>query len=377
MKIKSILTPMSDPAAIDDIQLSASGKVAFWKMILPRKSVEYTAKDGTRQTLDFDEAYLTDLAKNAAVDSCGFLLADKENGHTMDPERWRGDVAKFEVRPDGLYGKVVFPNADAAKAVLDNPKLGVSARIREGVQKSDGTVIPRGIIHVLGTLDPQISGMSDWETADLSKSGEVLDLTEEHYKEPDMATKTTKTEAKSLRDFTEADIDAMTDDELDEFLSEFVPEFSDIVDEDDDDDDDEVVDETKDERELVGAGADMSKVAEDIELANGRAAYATSRAEDALSRLAESEWKSTSAEYLAAGVPPHLLDLAKPILARADEMVIDLSNTGEKDINVASIVIGLLDAAKGTIDMSNEAGHTGTFAEGEDPDAEILANWDN
>lgn len=374
-----ILTPN---AVTSEYDLSVrGGKLAFWKQILPMKQIHYTAKDGTRQTANFDRQYLTDLANNRAVDQVGFLLADKDNAHTMDPERWRGTVEAMEVRDDGLYGKIVFPNADAAKAVIDNPNLGVSARIREGVAKSDGTQISRGIIHVLGTLDPQVEGMSPWQTADLSQSDkDVLDLSNERFEE--MATK-------KLSDYSEADIDKMTEDELDSFLAEFAPEFDGTVfnegegdepeesDEPDESDDDEEFEEPAPSPELVGAGADMSKVQSDIDLANGRAAYAEQQARQALSELAQARWDKQRDGYLSEGVPPHMLDLAAPILARHSDMVIDLSNEDGEDVNVAQIVRGLLDAAKGVVDLSNEAGHSGTFrsGDGDDPDAAMLATW--
>ena len=370
-----------------DFDLSRKdGKLAFWKQILPKKSIDYTAKDGSRRTLDFTEEYLTDLANNKAVDKIGFLLADVDNRHTMDPERWRGEVEAMEVRDDGLYGKVVFPSPEAAKAVLDNPDLGVSARIREGVQRSDGSTVNRGIIHVLGTLDPQVSGMSGWQTADLStEQDEVLDLSNEEYK--DMSDK--KTEPRDLSEFTEADIDKMTDEELDEFLATYAPEFGAV---ESDKSEDESEDETEDEdhededkadadkaKELVGAGADMSgKSTEDIELANQQVATANARAAEALRRVAEAEWREERNGFLGEGVPPHALDLAAPVLNRADDMVIDLSNAGEDDVNVSEVVRGLLDALKGSVDLSNEEGHNGTLdlSNGEDPDKELLDAWD-
>lgn len=366
----NIANPTIDLAAED-------GKLAFWKQILPLKSIDYTAKDGSRQKIDFTKEYLTDLASNKAVDKIGFLLADKDNAHTMDPERWRGDVTAMEVREDGLYGKIVFPSAEAAKAVLENPELGVSARIREGVQRSDGSTVNRGIIHVLGTLDPQVSGMSPWQTADLSIEGDYLDLSDKEYS--DMADKPSE---KALADYTEADIDKMTDEELDKFLAEFVPEFdayngdepTDEADEDESEDDHE--DEDEDDKALVGAGADMSaKVSQDIELANQQVASANARASEALRRVAEAEWREERGTYLSDGVPPHALDLAAPVLNRADDMVIDLSNADEADVNVSQVVRGLLDALKGTVDLSNEAGHNGTFTNGEDPDREMLDLW--
>lgn len=372
----SYTTPVLQSADYD--LSSRDGKLAYWKQILPMKTIEYTAKDGTRQKIDFNREYLTDLANNKAVDKIGFLLADRDNAHTMDPERWRGEVAQMEVREDGLYGKIVFPSVEAAKAVLDNPDLGVSARIREGIPRSDGSTLNRGIIHVLGTLDPQVSGMSPWQATDLSTEGsDVLDLTNEEY--VDMATD----KPKALADYTDEDIEKMTDEELKTFLDTYVPEFdlyNEETDEHEDESDEDETDEHEDEDEkaLVGAGADMSKVSQDIELANQAVASANQRAEEALRRVAEAEWREERGAYLSAGVPPHALDLAAPVLNRADDMVIDLSFANEADVNVSDVVRGLLDSLKGTVDLSAEAGHSGSFVpgDGEDPDAEMLKTWD-
>lgn len=371
-------TPLLQSADYD--LSSRDGKLAFWKQILPKKTIHYTAKDGSRQQIDFNEQFLADLANSKAVDKIGFLLADKDNAHTMDPERWRGEVAQMEVRDDGLYGKIVFPSVAAAKAVLDNPELGVSARIRPNVQRSDGSTVPAGIIHVLGTLDPQVSGMSPWQATDLStEEDEVLDLTHEEY--VDMATNKTGEEPKALADYTDEDIEKMTDEELKTFLQTYVPDFDPYTEVEDEAEVDEAeTDEHEDEAEkvLVGAGADMSnKVAQDIELANQAVAQANARANEAMQRVAEAEWRETRNAYLAAGVPPHALDLAAPVLCRADDMVIDLSNTNEADVNVSDTVRGLLDALKGTVDLSAEEGHNGHFkaGDGEDPDAEMLQTW--
>lgn len=365
----SIYTPSLSTA---DFELSnaGDGKVAFWKQILPKKLIHYTAKDGSRRTLNFDEAYLTDLAKNQAVDKIPFVLADKDNAHTMDPERVRGDVAQLAVREDGLYGKIVFPNMEAAKAVIDNPSLGVSARIREGIQKSDGSTLSRGIIHVLGTLDPQVSGMSGWQTADLSaEQGDVLDLTDEEYMEmPKSKNK------KSIEDYTEAEIEAMSDEDVDAFLTEFAPELADVF-SDEEGGSDEGEPENEHEKELEPALS--NKASSDIELANQRAERASRQAAEALTRLAQAEWDRARSELLSAGVPPFALDLAAPVLNRADDMVIDLSVTDEDDVNVSEVVRGLLDALKGTVDLSNEKGHNGSWdpANGEDPDKALLDQW--
>lgn len=378
----SILTPAVAGEALD---LSKDG-LAFWKQILPMKKIDYTAKDGKRSSIVFDEKYLTDLATGTAVDDLGFLLADKDNAHTMDPERWRGKVEKLEVRKgEGLFGKIVFATKEAAKSVLDNPNLGVSARIREGVQRSDGSTVARGLIHVLGTLDPQVSGMSPWQATDLStEQGDVLDLSDKEYE--DMAKQTdTDPKGKDLSEYTDADIAAMTDGELDEFLAAHAPGVltydGDPEGDDDEGDleDDEALEDNEDQdaRELVGSGADMSvKALADIDLANQRADAATARAEEALRRVADAEWKQTREGYMTAGVPAHAIDLAAPILNRADDMVIDLSFTDSDDINASAIVRDLLDQMKGMVDLSNEVGHVGQFdGNGEDPDQGILDRW--
>lgn len=369
MKNRTIVAPRveSDFSKVD--------KVTYWKQILPQTKIEYTTKGGKRATLDFSEQYLTDLAnahKNKVLDQLPFLLADKDNAHTMDPERVRAQVTEVRLaqpgETPGLYGKFVFPSKEAAKAVIDNPNLGVSARIREGIQRSDGTAAPRAMIHVLGTLDPQVTGMAPWVPAvDLSfdPADNILDLSE-YDKEPPVASKDDEGFP------TEADIDAMTEAEVDAFLEKYAPGIL---------SDAEVIP-TKDEHEndepqLVGAGAELSAEAKhDIELANAAATAANQRANEALRRMAASEWASFRLAAINDGVPPHLLDLAEPVLNRPDDMVIDLSNTGDEDVNASEIVRQFIEAAKGTIDLSVEKGHYGSIGSDEDPDKAGLAMWE-
>lgn len=355
----SIYTPTF--AGTYDLSMDAEdGKLAFWKQILPKRQIHYTAKDGTRRLLNFDDKYLHDLATNAAVDTVGFLLADKDNAHTMDPERFRGQVAKFEVREDGLYGKIVFPNREAAAAVIANPNLGVSARIREGVERSDGSKMSRGIIHVLGTLDPQVGGMSGWQHADLSNTDEnLLDLTTETYED---GTTMTNTLTKPVSEYTDADIDAMTEEEVEVFLAALAAEFPGILDEYEDDLNDN-------EQGPTVSLSNESRTEIDLARSEARAARV---------ELAQTRWTAMRDAYMSAGVPVDLLDLSEPIFNRPSEFVVDLSNDGGDEINVGEIVRKLLDAAKGTIDLSVEQGHGGTFkaGDGEDPDAEALAIWE-
>lgn len=378
---------MQTPVDTDLAAPTAAGKRAYWKQILPQAKIEYTSKSGDRRTLDFDETYLKDLAsafEEHALDQVPFLLADADNRHTMDPERFRGQVTEVRLanatEAPGLYGKIVFDTEDAAKAVMQNPNLGVSARIREGLATSTGKTYPRAMIHVLGTLDPQVSGMGAWTEADLSVyTGSVLDLSSQTYSERADMAKATKG-SKALSDFTEADIDAMTPEQVEEFMTTFSADIDKFLagsvagqaTDDVEDEADEVVETPA--RELEPALSNGASK-DDLELARQTAATATSRANEALRRMADAEWRSERQTYLAAGVPPHLLDLAAPVLNRADDMVVDLSNSDEADINLSETVRAFLDAAKGTVDLSNESGHGSVGSLTSDNDDKILAAW--
>ncbi|MGH3503709.1 MAG: hypothetical protein ACRDQA_22865 [Nocardioidaceae bacterium] len=376
----SINTPVTHNVSVD--LASEDGKLAFWKQILPKRSVDYTDKQGQAQSLDFTDEYLADLAQNKIVDHIGFLLADKDNAHTMDPDRWRGEVVQTEVRDDGLYGKVVFPTAEAASVVLSNPDLGVSARIRPGETP--------GLVHVLGTLDPQVAGMSAWEstdlsTTDLANEDEILDLSAEHYQDlagaaPEAPVAPTAGTGgdKKLEDYTDEDIDNMTEGELDEFLSAFVPLIN-VYNRDSTDQNGAV---SMSKTEVPEAGKttdnqDLSKTGKtDVDLANERTAASEARANEALARVAAAEWREEKSAFLEKGVPPHALDLAEPVLNRADDMVIDLSQVdGEDDINVSEQVRALLAMLENTVDMSTSQGHEGDSGDGEDPDTPMLTLW--
>jgi hypothetical protein len=393
-KSRTILTPATES------DFSRESKLVYWKQVLPQKRINYIDRKGKPASVDFTKSYLgtiIDHFKNRTMDQTPFLLADADNRHTMDPERFRADITDMRLAKEGeapgVYAKFEFASPREAKAVLRNPKLGVSARIRE---EADG---PK-IIHVLGTLDPQVTGMSSWQPVDLSGyTDNVLDLSRETYTEGN-APVAKKNKSRSIDDYTEDEIDGMSEAEIDAFLAEFAPEFvesdsdedddddededdeDDLDDEDDDDDDEE---DQADTRQLVGAGAgkgkDLSKKrsSRDIELANSVAAAANSRAQEALRRMADAEWKAYRRELLGMGVPPVALDLAAPVLNRPDDLVIDLSNSDsdDDDLNVAEVVRGLLDLTKGMIDTDVELGHSGVYNAGdEDPDAELLAAWD-
>ena len=366
--------PRTVIAPVVTTDLAADGKLAFWKQVLPLAKINYTTQTGKRAVLNFDEAYLTDLCRAfeaKALDQTPFVLADASNRHTMDPERTRGEVTDMRLAKEGenpgLYVRVQFPNEAAAAAVMNNPKLGVSARIREGgVATSDGAVFPRAMIHVLGTLDPQVRGLAPWMPAvDLSfdPTDKIIDLSG--------ATVSEKNELPGPEASAD-EIDAMTDEQLDQWLALYTP--TEEVEDGQEPTDTHEEPEVQHEQELEPALS--AKAQHDIELATQRAAAAEERANEALRQMAEAKWERFASEKLAAGVPPYVLDLAKPVLNMPESMTIDLSNDGSSTLDVGAIVSQLVEGYEGTVDLAKEAGHSGVSVKEGDPDAEMMAMWD-
>jgi hypothetical protein len=214
-----LLSPHDDSDAV-----MLSQKV-YRKRILPKATISYRGRK-----ISFDDQYLTDLAQSfndKAYDQVAFMLADTNNSHTLDPERFRGEVLGCEVGDDGLYATIQVTPA-AAQVLKENPKLGVSARILENYQRSDGKQFPRALQHVLGTLDPVIPGLGTWEEVALSNGvapENVIDLSATSYEELEhMATRADNLQrVAEATDMTVEALEAleMTDAELEIFSSAF------------------------------------------------------------------------------------------------------------------------------------------------------------
>jgi hypothetical protein len=170
----AVLTPFTSADAVE------LGNRLWRKKVLPVGDVEYKGR-----TLHFTRDYLGRLAaafQNRAYDMVPFQLADKENSHTNDPERTRGEVTAMELGDDGLYITAQLTE-DGEKVLAANPKLGVSARIVEGYQRSDGKFFGEAVQHVLGTLDPRIPGLGAWQAIEAAtpEPESVLDLSGESF----------------------------------------------------------------------------------------------------------------------------------------------------------------------------------------------------
>jgi hypothetical protein len=353
------LTPTNEGGAVE------LSRTLFRKKILPTGTIDYKGRKIT-----FDKAYLTDLATafhDAAYDQVPFMLADKDNAHTMDPERFRGECKGVDVAEDGLYGTFEL-SADAANMVKANPKLGVSARIVEGYNRADGKSYPRAMQHVLGTLDPRLPGLGAWTEVALSgydSTDTVLDLTAAEFEGVETVAKTDDGDL----------IDGLTPAEYEALLKHL--ELEDETEETEEVTDDvtgETEDEGAEEREPVGASlSNEQKTA--IDLANEQIA------ELKLSR-AKDKFEADKREYVRKGVPPALVELARGVLEAPDGFVLDFSNgvDGDTKVDAAHVVRQLLDSASGYIALAQERGHNVDFSNEEtdgsaDEDAELLSAW--
>lgn len=138
------------------------------KRLLPVGEVRYEGR-----ILKFTQDYLGKLAaafKAKAYDQVPFQLAGSDNKHTNDVERTAGQVAGMDVDLNGPDGPGLYidltPTERGKQVLADNPGVGVSARIVEEYDRSDGKFWPAAIQHVLATLDPRIPGLGPWRTVE-------------------------------------------------------------------------------------------------------------------------------------------------------------------------------------------------------------------
>lgn len=350
------------------------GPRTFRKQILRTGSIPYKGK-----TLSFDRAYLERAVESfnaKAFDQVPFVLADADNKHSADPERFRGEVKSLEMAGDGIDA-IVELTEEGAQVVRENPRLGVSARLVPDVER-DGKTFAVAIEHVCGTLNPRVAGMRPWETISLSsvrsasqheERAQVIDLSASEYmetktftsdhldklnelpedqrtrvtallegkaepvapekkEEPAVDDKGKKTVADFMRGILGKKGEKLEDKDLEQAFSDLqTPEVK------------------ADDKEAVASLSDDDRKRIDL-------AEEVSRNADR--RVAAAEWKSEKRELLDAGVPPAMLDLAEPILKSGEKATIDLSASEKAD--ASEVIRGLLKAAEGTVDLSNAVG---------------------
>lgn len=347
-----LLTPACASAVVE----LADG--LFRKQILPFGSINYTAPNGSRRRLTFDRKFHEDLVssyRSGAFGQVPFQLADAKNAHTNDPERTRGEITGVEMRSDGLYALVKPMTPEAAELIRTNPKLGVSVRVVENYQRSDGQFFPRALQHVLGTLDPQVVGMKPWEEVQLTDpvTDETIDLTASTYEGTTMGDDGTGGTGQVTLTLDAAQADRLAlllndDDAAAAALAGVIGLANGNRGTGDDDDDEPY------------AGL-APEVALAIEMANANAEAANQRVAELANQLATAQVAGEVERYGAAGLAPAIIDAARPLLA-VQSGAIDLSNGADRVDpgavirSVLDTVLGLSQAGLDVIDLGRETG---------------------
>lgn len=356
---EALLTPIDLGPVVD----LAGGKL-FRKQILPKGSINYQG-----QKLDFTPMLpnLVKAFKDKAYPQVSFIYADDQNRHNMDPERWRGELVGVELTDDGLDG--VFQLNDQAATLVDqNPRLGVSARIVMDYERADGKKWSHALQHVLATLDPKVPNMRPWEAVNLSNGDglPVLDLSGLAYEGEEMPKGTeqewTETDLADFLNSLDDDTEQPEGDEPEGDEGEAEGENTTEGEELEEDD-------FEPAGELAGASLsnklDLAGNAQFVQLSNELA--------EVRGQLARTRWESERHSLLQDGVPPHLLDLATPVMERDGEQAVELSN-GRK-VTASSVVRAMLNASKGFVDLTGASGTSYDTGTRNDPDQKLLEQW--
>lgn len=170
----AVLTPLIESEAIN------LGNHYWRKQVLRHGDFAYKAGSVDR-TLQFTPAYTQALAKayrEKAYDAVPFQFAGPDNAHTNAIEATKGEIVGFDATADGLDA-IFALEPEAEQVISRHPKLPVSVRIIENLDRADSASWPAAIQHVLATWDPRITGMRPWERVELA-TGDVdrtIDLT--------------------------------------------------------------------------------------------------------------------------------------------------------------------------------------------------------
>lgn len=400
----TLLTP------IDLSDARKVGRRKYRKQILPLGSINYKGKQ-----IVFDRQFHLDLSrafKARAYDQVPFVLANEKNEHHMDPRLFEGSITDLVVADDGLDA-VVELTPEGEKLIEKNPRLGVSARIVQGLAKSDGRTFKRAIQHVLATMDPRVTGLRPWQAIDLSvfDNSEVVDLTAETYegKVTQMPkSKATLGSVDAKAKTATIDLSAFSDDEFEKFIVDLTGEPGEeeidpktgkpkVVDpnEVEEVDPDEVGEDGEDEVDPEQPEQPAPPATRQRPLKRKTTVEESTVVEDPLEPVvanlsnefnefkrgaAKALWDTKRAGLEAQGVPPFILDLAEPVLSVPSEMVIDLSESGGAKIDPKDIISKMLDGYVGAIDLSPEMGHAIELSDlqgQDDPDQAMLDAWTN
>jgi hypothetical protein len=167
----AVLAPFDDAAAIE------LGNHYWRKQVLRHGDFAY----GDR-TLRFTPEYTQGLAKawrEKAYDAVPFQFAGPDNQHTNAIDATRGEIVGFESTTDGLDA-IMTLEPEAETVIRRHPRLPVSVRIIENLDRADGQHFDAAVQHVLATWDPRVTAMKPWERVELANDDvdHVLDLTD-------------------------------------------------------------------------------------------------------------------------------------------------------------------------------------------------------
>jgi hypothetical protein len=320
---------------VDNTPVVELSNTLFRKQILPKGKIKYNGEE-----IDFNDDFLNAIRlsfQDGALDQVPLQMADTDNKHTMDPSKFSGEIKGLELTATGLDAIIDTPKETADLIRKTGGKLGVSPKIARNRELPNGKSYPAALIHVLATQDPKVVGMEAWQEVKLANETEeeVLDLTNFSY--GPAKGKTTKPPVQDPpEDLPELDEDDIAlANAIDELLAAEQGRRG-----------------TKSGKEDVEL-SNSSKLQQYIELATRSERERVKALEI---ELAHSKFETEMQNLIDDGVPPALIELARPVLEDPSSSDIELSN-GDK-VDVASVMREMLQHAKGYIELGNEQGHT-------------------
>lgn len=380
METVAVLAPFADTAAIE------LGNHYWRKQVLRHGDFAY----GDR-TLRFTPEYTQGLAKawrEKAYDAVPLQFAGADNRHTNAVDATRGEIVGFESTADGLDA-IMTLEPEAETVVRRHPRLPVSVRIIENLDRADGQHFDAAIQHVLATWDPRVTAMKPWERVELAAADDVdhvLDLTDLTVARPGAPTQEGPTMPKLSEVFSDEEIaklravltvdpkaddkDTTTPDAAPAAPATKGPATKDTKDtKDADKADDGYVVPSDEELERIAralfpeetkaddakAKAKVDATADDpraVELANRLSIVEQENAR--LRAVADEAAYGKLRDDLArdSGIPPAITDLAKPLLTGAH--VVELSG-GEK-VNAGQVIHKVLTAIGEQVRMLDLSG---------------------
>lgn len=331
------------------VELS-KGTGIYQKQVIPFGTFGYKGS-----TFTIDENWADEAIRafnDKALDLVPFAFADENNSHHVDdrPDRFAGEVIGLTKTAEGIDA-IIKPTNESAKVIDDTDhKLGVSIRFTEPyVREADGKSWPVAIDQVLGTLSPRITGMKPWQEIVLSNvanPNDVQDASDGEWTvaQPnnDNPVTLTQQEYAWLKKQMEAGPnDLATDKDVaitgEEDLPDILKQVEDLA---------------KQYENVDNNDNDNDKPKQAVGLSNDR------RIVELSAQVAESKFDRDALMWKQAGVPPAIIELARPVLSSWDEVkVVTLSNNQESTVDARTVVRKILDECKGTIDLSAEKGN--------------------